>query len=151
MNALEKLRETTDAITAAAEPMKIMDQWTLAGRLLSRFPVDQSEADRVLRERDAAGLDALVDALEHPAKKTTQPAVKVSEDEMSHALKAFRKRLKLARLADESKLGGRYTSGGRKSGIDAIEPPHEFSPEVWKALVSAGQLKDTGGGFYALA
>lgn len=149
MNALEKLRETTDAITTTADPMKIMDQWTLAGRLLSRFPVDKAEADRVLRERDAAGLDALVYALEHPTPKHVEPTVEVSDDEMAHALKAFRKRLKVLRLADESKLGGRYTSGGRKSKIDAIEPPSEFSPEVWKALARAGKLKDTGGGFYA--
>ncbi len=149
MNALEKLRETTDAITSAADPMKIMDQWMLAGRLLSRFPVDKAEADRVLRERDAAGLDALVAALEHPTPKQDEPAAEVSPDEMAHALKAFRKRLKVLRLADESKLGGRYTSGGRKSKIDAIEPPNEFGPAVWKALAKAGKLKDTGGGFYA--
>ena len=150
MNALEKLRETTDAIVAAAAPMKILDQWTLAGRLLSRFPVDMAEAERVLRERDAAGLDGLVAGIERPATKQDAPTVSVSEDEMSHALKAFRKRLKLARLADESKLGGRYTSGGRKSKIDAIEPPAEYGTEVWKALARAGKLKDTGGGFYSL-
>ncbi|HHN77823.1 MAG TPA: hypothetical protein ENK11_03985 [Phycisphaerales bacterium] len=92
----------------------------------------------------------MVSALEHPAPKRDEPAVEVSEDEMAHALKAFRKRLKVLRLADESKLGGRYTSGGRKSKIDAIEPPREFGPEVWKALAKAGKLKDTGGGFYAL-
>ena len=62
---------------------------------------------------------------------------------------AFRKRLKLARLNDESKLGGRYTSGGKRSGIDAVQPPGEYPDRVWKALVQAGRLVDAGGGFYA--
>ncbi len=64
-------------------------------------------------------------------------------------MRAYTKRLKLARLADESRLGNRYTTGGRKSAIDAIIPPEEFPPEVWKALALAGKLRDTGGGFYA--
>ncbi|KAA0217538.1 MAG: hypothetical protein DYG94_01195 [Leptolyngbya sp. PLA3] len=68
---------------------------------------------------------------------------------MTAALKAFKKRLKLARLADESRLGGRYTSGGRESQIDAIIPPNEFPAAVWKALEKAGRLKHTGQGFYA--
>ncbi|MAY75388.1 MAG: hypothetical protein CMJ31_11855 [Phycisphaerae bacterium] len=64
-------------------------------------------------------------------------------------MRAFKKRLKLARLNDESKLGGRYTSGGKKSKIDAIEPPTEFGPEVWRALAAEGRLRHTGQGFYA--
>lgn len=148
MNALEKLRETTDAIRAISDHTKILDQWNLVGRLLARFPADKAEADRVLRERDAAGLDALVSRLEHPQPKAA-PAAEADEVTMERALKAFRKRLKVSRLADESKLGGRYTSGGRKSGIDAMIPPNEFAPEVWKALERAGKLRHTGGGFYA--
>jgi len=65
-------------------------------------------------------------------------------------MKAFKKRLKLGRLADESRLGGRYTSGGRTSKIDAIEPPREFEPGVWKALAAEGKLRDFGRGFYGL-
>ena len=43
--------------------------------------------------------------------------------ELKNALKAFKKRLKLARLDDESRLGGRYTSSGGQSGIIGIFPP----------------------------
>lgn len=150
MNALEKLRETADAIIARSDPTKIMDQWNLAGRLLARFPVDRKRLDRVLRERDAAGLDAMVGALERPADSDPHTSGrKFTEEELTHALKVFHKRLKVSRLADESKLGGRYTTGGRTSGIDAIQPPGELPPEIWKALVKAGRLRDTGGGFYA--
>ncbi|TVQ63864.1 MAG: hypothetical protein EA378_00685 [Phycisphaerales bacterium] len=65
-------------------------------------------------------------------------------------MRAFRKRLKLGRLAEESKLGGRYTSGGKKSSIDAIVPPNDYPPELWKALAHDGKLINTGHGMYAL-
>ncbi|MCB9846250.1 MAG: hypothetical protein H6811_09720 [Phycisphaeraceae bacterium] len=93
----------------------------------------------------------MVSALEGIASKPAAPPPDVPRDQMDAALKAFRKRLKLGRLADESRLGGRYTSGGRASNIDAILPPDEFPPEVWKALEHAGKLKHTGQGFYAEA
>ncbi len=65
-------------------------------------------------------------------------------------MKAFRKRLKLTRLDEESKLGGRYVSSGRQSSIVAIMPPHQYPDEVWQALVAQGKLKDAGNGFYEL-
>jgi len=72
-------------------------------------------------------------------------------DNLKRAMKAFRKRLKLARLNDESRLGGRYTSSGRKSSIDAIQPPHQYPREVWDELVRQGKLVYTGQGFFRLA
>lgn len=150
MNALEKLREVTDSIASADNGLKIVDGWTLAGRLLSRFPVDATESARVLKAQDHAGLDRLVHALENPApKQTAKPTQDVSEADMKAAMRAFHKRLKLTRLDDESKLGGRYTSGGRVSKVDAIEPPKDFPPHVWDALVAAGRLKPVGKGFFA--
>lgn len=147
MNALEKLREQADlAIGGDASA------WSLAERLVSRFPHDKSEASRVFKEKDSAGLDALVRTIEGVAEGAQERADEAStatKEEMSKALHAFRKRLKLARLSDESKLGGRYTSGGRTSGIDAIEPPNEFPQRVWRALVKEGLLIHTGQGFYA--
>lgn len=73
-----------------------------------------------------------------------------SKEELKLAMKAFRKRLKLMRLDDESRLGyGPMTSGG-KSGVVAITPPNQFSREVWQELARQGKLKDTGGGLYEL-
>lgn len=150
MNALEKLREVTDTIGTSTNGLQIVDAWALAGRLLGRFPVDPAESKRVLAEKDHAGLDAMVRSLENPG---SEPPARipdsVTEGDMIAAMKAFRKRLKLTRLDQESKLGGRYTSGGKQSGINAIKPPTEFPPEVWKALVASGKLRDTGGGLYA--
>lgn len=66
------------------------------------------------------------------------------------AFKAFKKRLKMTRLDDESKLGGGPLSGGRGSAIVAITPPHEFPPEVWEELARQGKLKNAGHGMYEL-
>lgn len=67
------------------------------------------------------------------------------------AMKAFRKRLKLTRLDEESKLGRNPLTTGKPSGIVAITPPNQFPPAVWEELVKQGQLKRSGAGFYALA
>ena len=68
--------------------------------------------------------------------------------ELKNALKAFKKRLKVMRLDDESKLGGGPLSGGRGSGLVAIRPPDQFPQEVWDELVRQGRLKDAGHGLY---
>ncbi len=66
------------------------------------------------------------------------------------ALKAFRKRLKLTRLNEESKLGRNPLTTGRKSTVVGIVPPHDYDRAVWQELVRQGRLRDTGGGFYEL-
>ena len=69
---------------------------------------------------------------------------------LKSALKAFRKRLKLARLDDESGLGGGALTGGGQSSIAGIRPPDKFPPEVWEELARLGRLKDLGQGLFAL-
>lgn len=70
--------------------------------------------------------------------------------EQRNALKAFKKRLKLARLDDESRLGGRFTSKGGQSGIVGITPPAQYPPTVWEELVQLGRLRNSGPGMYEL-
>jgi hypothetical protein len=79
-----------------------------------------------------------------------QSAAVPNPEEMKKALKAFRKRLKLTRLDEESKLSSRAMTGGRQSNIVAIMPPREFAPSVWEALVAQGKLRKSGSGFYEL-
>ena len=148
MNAIQKLRSLHAEITTSTNGFKIVDAWSTVARLLPRMPVDPGEAARVIDAKDTAGLDTLIAGLENPAAKS-ESIPEFPENELDHALRAFRKRLKVQRLADESKLGGRYTSGGRKSQIDAIQPPEDFPPMIWKALAKQGRLTDTGQGFYA--
>jgi len=72
-------------------------------------------------------------------------------EQLKQAFKAFKKRLKLVRLDDESRLSRRPVTGGKGSGIVAIAPPGEFAQEVWDALVQQGKLKNAGRGLYELA
>lgn len=70
--------------------------------------------------------------------------------EIKRAMKAFRKRLKLTRLNEESKLGRNPLTSGKKSDVVAIMPPHQYPDAIWKELVVRGRLKDAGNGFYEL-
>lgn len=80
----------------------------------------------------------------------TPPPAPPSREELQQALKAFRKRLKLTQLDDESRLGyGPMSSGGR-SGVVAIRPPDQFRKEVWEELANQGKIKYAGHGLYEL-
>lgn len=175
MNAVQKLRQMVGEIRQPKNPLKILDAWDLVRALLTRLPVDQTLAKKACDTRDADAFEQLVQHLEtldaqqrgKPATKGDLPPKSVSggaptpappsppvtpelQHQMDAALRAFRKRLKVTRLADESKLAGRRLTAGRKSQVDAILPPHEFPDEVWRALAAAGKLTHTGQGFYAL-
>ncbi len=77
-------------------------------------------------------------------------AVDVPDEIKRHAMKAFRRRLKLMRLDHESKLGVGPLTGGKAADFESILPPRAFGPEVWKALAADGRLQATGRGFYKL-
>ena len=72
-----------------------------------------------------------------------------TEEELKKALKAFRKRLKLTQLEEDSRLGHSPLTGA-KSKILAIQPPVGFGREIWEELCAKGFLKNDGGGFYQL-
>ncbi|MEO0629327.1 MAG: hypothetical protein AAFY46_01195 [Planctomycetota bacterium] len=150
MNLTQKLRQLHADIADARDGFKIVDAWALAERLTLRLPVDLDEATRVFKEKDADGLLAIIDRLENPPKKEEVELPEFHHDDLAAAMRAFKKRLKVIRLNDESKLGGRYTSGGRTSKVDAIQPPDGFDDAIWKVLARDGRLIDTGGGFYQL-
>ena len=72
-----------------------------------------------------------------------------TDEELKKALKAFRKRLKLTQLDDDSKLGHSPLTGAR-SKVVAIQPPAGFGREIWEELAEKGFLKRDGKGFYEL-
>lgn len=147
MNVLEKVRSLAKDLRA--NKGNAAENWALASRLLARLSNDSARIKQVIDARDITGLESLVDAIEgKAAAEAAAPLPEFPASELDAAYRAFHKRLKVSRLADESKLGGRYTSGGRHSEIDAIQPPDGFPNEIWPALVRAGKLKDAGGGFY---
>lgn len=74
----------------------------------------------------------------------------LDRENLKRALKAFRKKLKNMRRDDESRLGNRYTTYGKQSGIAAITPPNQYPTAVWEKLVEEGRLKKGGQGTYEL-
>ena len=73
-----------------------------------------------------------------------------TEDERKKALRAFKKRLKLTQLDDDSKIGGHSPLTGQRTQVTAIQPPTGFGREIWEELAADGILKNDGGGFYLL-
>jgi hypothetical protein len=73
-----------------------------------------------------------------------------SREELKRAMKAFKKRLKLTRLDDESRLGYGAMTGGGKSGVVGITPPNQYPDSVWEALAAQGRLKPAGYGTYEI-
>ncbi len=140
---------------ASAVPATAGSLWGGLHKLLLKAKVDPHAIMRLIASRDLAMLDSMIRWLEGE-----EPSVAACADEpksevvppevMKSAMKMFRKRLKFARLDAESRLGVGPMSSGKKSEIDAIESPREFSPVVWQALVAAGKLKREGARFYSL-
>lgn len=73
-----------------------------------------------------------------------------TEEELRKALKAFKKRLKLTKLDDNSRIGHGPLSGTSKVQTVAIQPPVGFGREIWEELAEKGYLKRDTTGFYEL-
>ena len=67
-----------------------------------------------------------------------------TEEELKKAYKAFKKRLKLARLDDASGL----SPGTKTSKIAGITPPGGHPAGIWDELVVLKRLKNEGHGTY---
>jgi hypothetical protein len=80
---------------------------------------------------------------------TQQQPEDLSEETLRNALKAFKKRLKLTALDDDSRLGRGPFSGGA-TGVYAIRPPDQYPRQVWEELCRRGKLRDSGHGMYEL-
>lgn len=87
---------------------------------------------------------------DHEPSNVETPSDALDPATLKRALKAFRKRLKLTRLGEESKLGRSPLTSGKISQVVAIMPPHQYPREVWQELVRVGRLRDSGRGFYEL-
>lgn len=142
-------------VVAASDAAAAGPQWGAMHKLLLKAKVDPGAIMRLVASRDAAGLADLVRWLH--GEEVAEPVVEapsgpaVDPEVMRSAMKVFRKRLRLARLDAESRLGVGPLSGGKRNEIDAIEAPREYPTAVWHALVAAGRLRSDGKGFYSLA
>jgi hypothetical protein len=152
MNLIQKVRDTETKLRSESNPVRQMESWGLLERLLPRLPVDQTELARIIKERDAIGLDAMITSLENPEAVQTkeQPLPEFTQAEMNEALRAFRHRIKYKKLDDESRISQRNLTGGKTAQIDSMQPPgaSEFDPLIWKVMVKKGMLVYDGQGFY---
>lgn len=74
----------------------------------------------------------------------------VTKEQLKGAFKAFKKRLKLTRLDQESRLGRNPATSGKASDIVGIVPPEDYPLAVWDELVRQGKLKRDRHGMYEL-
>lgn len=150
---LAEIAAKVDAV-AAADAATAGPHWGALHKALLKAKVDPHAIMRLVTARDASQAALMLRWLKGEEIEVAAPAAveapKVDPDVMKAAMKAFRKRLKFARLDAESRLGVRPTTSGKKAEIDAIIAPSDYPRSVWEALVAAGRLRSEGGGFYAL-
>lgn len=82
--------------------------------------------------------------------ESNTPPLPLDPKVVKTAFKAFKKRLKITQLDEDSRLGRGPMSGGSHSSIVAIQPPVDFGPEIWQELVKQGKLKPAGRGLFEL-
>jgi hypothetical protein len=89
---------------------------------------------------------------DHNPPTSSNPSQPMDPDPqtLKAALKAFRKRMKLTQLDDQSRIGVGPMSSGRQSGIVAITPPDQYPQAVWDELAKQKKLKRVGDGLYEL-
>jgi len=111
--------------------------WPTARAALDAAGEAEGELLVIVEARDSAALTALLSAW--ASGETLRPVH--DRGVLKRAVKAFRKRLKLTRLDEESRIGGMFSKGER-SGITGIEPPDSYGSDVWAELVKVGRLLD---------
>ena len=126
----------------AADPS---GDWAAARAALGAAGEAQGELLAIVEARDGAALATLMKGWD--SGKVLRPVH--DREVLKKAVKAFRKRLKLARLDEESKLSHVFSKGER-SGIAGVAPPDQFGPDVWAELVRAGRMLDVGHGVLEL-
>ena len=120
--------------------------WEEARRAVEGVPETAPDLLASIRAHDTAALRAIVTEWESGKRLLPEHDRTV----LKHALKAFRKSLKLTRLDEESKIGGGPMSKGRDSGIVGITPPPHYPREIREELVRQGRLVRQRHGTYEL-
>jgi hypothetical protein len=151
---LTQLTTILDAIRDYGDPRRASAEWKQAYKLLQAMGLPAGRVTHVVGMRDVAGLEGLLAEVVDPAvaASAVPPPVDVPDMETCRrALRAFRKRLSLTRLDDESRISSHnLLTKGEDSSILAIEPPNEWPEAVWLELVRQGKLVNAGHGFYRM-
>ncbi len=145
-----KLDELMTAIRAYDDPRRASGEWKQVYKLLHKTDLPSDRVTHVVGMRDVALLTELIEQLRNPAAPSapTHPDAP-DTDTCKRAMRAFRKRLVLTRLDEESKIGGHSAlTSGANSQMSAIVPPLEWPNSVWQELIRQGKLRYVGHGFY---
>lgn len=169
--ALQNLAEiASELFITDDDEKKARKLWKRAAKAAAHTDADPATVEKIVEAKDVRALSRLVNeltAIDHRKPQTPPPPAAprpvesrpaeepidpTDKEVLKKAMKAFRKRLKLTRLDEESNVNSKNPlSSGRASGIVAITPPNQYPIAVWEALADEGRLKREGKGFYALA
>ena len=145
---LARLDELLATVRGLADPRRATAEWKQIYKLLQQARLPAGRFTGVVGMRDVAGLSRLVEELHGtvaaPAGETFDP------ETLKKAMHAFRKRLSLTVLDEESKLGRSPLTKGSDSSRASIVPPDEWPESVWQELVRQGKLRYLGHRFYEL-
>lgn len=154
---LNKLEAVVLELRAAPDGRRLPGPWKTAFNLFKKTDLNANHVANVIAKRSLDDLAALVGELSAQRERAGAPVVEVElppgvdDQTLKSALKAFKKRLKLTRLDDESKINNRDPlTGGSNSKIRAIIPPFDWPKEVWETLAKQGRLRYAKNGFYEL-
>lgn len=175
MVMLDQARELLNKVAQAPNAPASGPHWKSLHTVLKKAPCDQMRLARFVAERNVDAMRKLIDevasapppaprggaattgaetdasaARSLPRPEIIVRAEKPTAQQLKTALAAFKKRLKLTKLDQESRLGRSPMTSGNKSGIVAILPPNLYPRNYWEELEKQGQIRNTGGGFYEL-
>ena len=138
-----RLRALAAGLAAASDPAESARLWREAQEAVAAAGADQ-DADVALPilERSLPDLQALFAAWD--AGRAGLPAWDLAV--LKRAMKAFRRRIDLARADEESSTSRNPLSRGESSGITGVRPPEQYPPDVWALLIRQGRLRDGGDG-----
>ncbi len=145
-----KLDELMTAIRAYDDPRRAGGEWKQVYKLLQKTDLPTDRVTHVVGMREVTRLTELIDQLRSPTAASAPPHGEAPNSETCRrALRAFRKRLALTRLDEESKISCHSAlTKGADSRMAAIVPPIEWPESVWQELVRKGKLRYIGHGFY---
>jgi len=148
---LSKASTLLAAIKAFPDPRRASAEWKQVYQVLKKTPAAGSHLDNLVAGRDVTALEKTI--VELRASSAIDPAQlaesTIDDATLRAALKGFKRRLKLVRLDDESRIDLRDpTTKGGSGEIAAIEPPRDWPGEVWTALAARGCLRRSGGGMF---
>ena len=144
------LDELLAKIQGFDDPRRASMEWKQVFKLLQKTDVSAGRITHITGMRDTEQLAELIEQLRHP-EVASDSSDDVSSDECKRAYNAFKKRMKLTVLDEESKLGRSPLTKGSAASTPAIVPPDGWPEAVWQTLVRQGKLHYIGDGFYELA